>query len=215
MDLSAFLVESKTEKAIKTIKTIKLSDKSWYKISTNFLELSTDEIRQIIDLCPTHHHIIKMFGKEVAIPRYQDLYATDTKFKYNFSGSFIPAKDITKCSVFQKALKQIKEFDTDYSAHYNAVFVNWYMNGKHYIGPHSDDEKDLVENAPIYSLSYGDVRTFRITKKLDKSWVTDIELTDGMMIAMCGEFQKEFKHEILRKPSSNKRRINLTVRAFV
>lgn len=211
MDLSSFITEGDT---IRAVKKNKLSDKSWYTLCPKFLELDVEEIRTIMDLCPSQHHKIKIFGKEVEIPRYQDLYALDTKFRYNFSGNFIEAKDITLCPTLTKVLMEIKKFDKDYSDAYNAVFVNWYTSGKHYIGPHSDDTRDLMDGAPIYSLSYGDERVFRITRRIDNSLVEDIKLKNGMMIAMCGDFQKEFKHEVLKKNSSNKRRINLTIRAF-
>ena len=46
---------------------------------------------------------------------------------------------------------------------FNGVLVNWYENGLHYIGPHSDDERQLAPGAPILSLSLGATRTLRVT----------------------------------------------------
>ena len=40
------------------------------------------------------------------------------------------------------------------------LLINWYMNGDDYISMHSDDEKQLVNNSPIVSISLGDTRTF-------------------------------------------------------
>ncbi len=37
---------------------------------------------------------------------------------------------------------------------YNQMLVNWYESGADYIGKHSDDEKALVYNSPIYSFSF-------------------------------------------------------------
>ena len=35
----------------------------------------------------------------------------------------------------------------------NAVLLNWYADGAHYMGAHSDDETQLLPNAPIFSVS--------------------------------------------------------------
>ena len=40
-----------------------------------------------------------------------------------------------------------------------------YADGSHYIGPHSDDETQLAPGAPIYSVSWGATRRFRLLPK--------------------------------------------------
>ena len=50
----------------------------------------------------------------------------------------------------------------------NELLVNWYRDGSDYIGPHSDDERELVKGAGIYCISYGATRDFVLCKKKDK-----------------------------------------------
>jgi len=52
-----------------------------------------------------------------------------------------------------------------------------------------------------------------LVKKTQKNYFR-IKLSDGMLIDMCGNFQKEFKHGI-PKEKTNETRINLNFRSFV
>ena len=61
----------------------------------------------------------------------------------------------------------------------NGVLVNWYQDGEHYIGWHSDDVSQLDQDAPIYTISLGATRTFKIRETKDKNNVTDHELEDS------------------------------------
>ena len=44
---------------------------------------------------------------------------------------------------------------------YEAALVNWY-GPKHSVGKHSDNEKQLDPNCPIFSFSWGDMHRFLI-----------------------------------------------------
>jgi alkylated DNA repair dioxygenase AlkB len=101
---------------------------------------------------------------------------------------------------------------------FNQMFVNWYKDGNHYIGKHSDDEKQLRKDSPIVSVSLGATRKFRIRKKGEKGF-RDILLPHGTVIVMGGKFQKEFTHEVPKiigeKGKKVGPRINITFRQFV
>lgn len=92
------------------------------------------------------------------------------------------------------------------------------MNGGQYIGKHSDDERQLVENSVIFSASFGQTRIFRIRNKKDKTIVQDIKLEDRTFVVMCGDMQKEFTHEIPKVSGKQgerlRPRINVTFRIF-
>jgi len=49
----------------------------------------------------------------------------------------------------------------------NVVLMNWYGNGEHHVGWHSDSEDDLVDGAAIASLSLGETRTFQLRHRSD------------------------------------------------
>jgi len=94
--------------------------------------------------------------------------------------------------------------------------VNWYLDGNHYIGPHSDDEKQFGDNKPIYSLSWCATRQFKLLKKKDVDGIDyKIDLEDGDLIIMCGTCQKTHTHQVPKTKKCNKSRINFTFRTFV
>ena len=65
-----------------------------------------------------------------------------------------------------KYLKKILKWVNKHSGlSYKQILCNWYENGNHYIGPHSDDETQLVKNSAIYSFSFGQERDFVIKSK--------------------------------------------------
>lgn len=199
-------------KSIVDERTINITKNSWIKIKEDCYKISKKQFNELWELHPKEHHNVVIMGKEIPIPRYQDLYSNDP-ISYSFTGSTIESKPIPH-PVVEDLLKIIQNIEGDEGAKYNAIFVNWYDGGEHYIGAHSDDEKDLVEGSSIYSFSFGDSRVFRITGKGNINYKKDLLLKDGMMVVMGGDFQKELKHSVLKKRGSKEKRINFTVRAF-
>lgn len=45
------------------------------------------------------------------------------------------------------------------------VLLNWYQDGTHHMGAHSDAERELIPLAPIISVSLGQERIFRVRRK--------------------------------------------------
>ena len=114
--------------------------------------------------------------------------------------------------------------DQDYGE-FNQCLVNWYHDGSQYIGSHADDEKQLVKDSPIVTITFcqpaqGEKvvvpRTFRLRK--DKKMVKDIATHNNTVIVMGGAFQSELKHEIVKiagkKAPKVGPRISLTMRQF-
>lgn len=66
------------------------------------------------------------------------------------------------------------------------LLINWYENGRHYIGAHSDNVNPLVDNSPIVSISIGATRIFRIKDKKTRSIVKDITVKHGTVVVMGG-----------------------------
>lgn len=163
-------------------------------------------------LHPEEQGSVKMFGKTVTTPRYQQTYGRD----YRFSGI-----DHKALPIDDPYLKKILEYvnnharsELDYDQPFNQIMVNWYDGGSHYIGAHSDDEKQLVPGSPIYSFSFGQTRDFVITNKkhIDEEKIT-ISLPNNSLAIMCGDMQKHYKHEVLKSKEDGKR-INITARSF-
>lgn len=52
--------------------------------------------------------------------------------------------------VLKPYLDFCNENNDDSKCEYNGILVNYYDGPEHYIGYHSDDEKELVKNSDIY-----------------------------------------------------------------
>ena len=158
---------------------------------------------------PHDYGEIKIYGKVIKTPRWQQAYGRS----YNFSGMNHVALDLPK--EFQLFLDFVNSLDY---GQFNQILINWYENGLHSIGKHSDDERSLVPGSPIISISLGETRTFRLRKKCTDGIFKDIELTDRMLVVMGDDFQKEFTHEIPKvtgkKGEELGRLISITFRQF-
>lgn len=206
------------------IRRIDLSEgHSWIERWNNIMpemNMNSDTFKEIWNLHPLEKQKVKIFGKIYDSPRWFQSYGKS----YTFSGikhEAIPIPD----HAFIQLLKVFYETNTGYSG--NEILINWYENGDHYIGKHSDDEKELVTGSPIYSWTfYGAIsdnseikevqykRKFVISSKKDKSFKLEIPLEDNELIVMAGEMQKYYKHEVPKTKKVIYPRINITIRCF-
>jgi hypothetical protein len=109
---------------------------------------------------------------------------------------------------------------------FNSCLINWYMDGHHYIGPHSDDERELVKGSPVFSATLGETRLFRFRGKGGTKGgavgavVRECMLRSGDLVVMGGACQSNYKHEIVKVTSKSKAalmgpRVNITFRMFL
>merc|ERR1711920_112316 len=99
---------------------------------------------------------------------------------------------------------------------YEACLTNWYDGGSHAIGAHSDTERNLVPGSPIFALTWGCERLFRVLPRragLGHARV-DVHLQDGDLLVMGGSCQRTHKHEVPKSKKCRGRRISLTFRCF-
>lgn len=185
-----------------------LTEKSWIKIIPKFYILTDEQFASLWNLMPQEPSYISIFGKRIRVPRMQSLFGETI---YHFSGETVHPRKL-KHPILVDILGKISDMEPKYK--YNGVFANWYRDGNDYIGYHSDNEKDLNLVAPIYSISFGEKRNFRI-KNIRTSEVKDYVLDNGTLVIMGGNMQKEFKHSVPKSKVNNGKRINLTFRSFV
>lgn len=178
-----------------------------------FKDISDKEFEELYALHPQQVGQVMMFGKKVNTPRYQQSYGVP----YQFSGmnhEALPFPD-------NETLKRLKKYVEDKEGcEYAQMLINWYDNGDHYIGKHSDDEKQIVPGSSIYSFSLGsDDRIFRIRAKHESTpgikCYIDLEMPHGTLIIMGGEMQKHYTHEVPKSKKIKDRRINVTFRRFI
>ena len=97
----------------------------------------------------------------------------------------------------------------------NSCLVNWYNDGNEYIGYHTDDETDLVQNKDIYIFSlydrYNIPRKFKFQSKTTKK-ITTLELEGGSLLIIPSAVQKTHKHSLPKMKNYPFQRISLTFR---
>ncbi|KAK3234546.1 hypothetical protein CYMTET_38489 [Cymbomonas tetramitiformis] len=194
---------------------IYLSRDSWYIHVPRCVEIGSDAFEELWALRDEFEpQYYRMFGKRVRVPRIQGLFS-DQSLSYKFYGHTVESRHITMHPFIESLLDSVSDI-------HNTVFVNWYQNGKDYVSAQSDCEQGLPEDRCIISVSLNATRTFRIRPKQEVNPLfvgdkLDFELGDGDLFVMGGNFQREFLHEVLKKPIivGDPRRINLTTRGIV
>ena len=148
---------------------------------------------------------IKMYGKEVKIPRLQAWYG-DPEAVYTYSGLTMEPYSWTA------PLRQLKELCEQKSrAKFNSVLANWYRDGSDSMGWHADNEPELGDRPVIASLTLGEARDFDF-RHLIKGQKQRITLQHGSLLVMAGNTQKFWQHGIGKRTRALGGRINLTFR---
>jgi alkylated DNA repair dioxygenase AlkB len=146
-----------------------------------------------------------IFGKKIITKRKVAWYAAEP-FSYTYSNTTKNALAFTKELL---ELKKIVEEKT--AATYNACLLNLYHNGDEAMGWHSDDEKELVKNASIASLSFGAERKFMFKHKHTNQTVS-VQLENGSLLCMKDQTQSFWLHRLTKATKVHTARINLTFR---
>lgn len=146
-----------------------------------------------------------MFGKEIITKRKVAFYA-DHNINYTYS------QTTKKGLPWTSLLLEIKNLVSSLTGSpYNACLLNLYHSGEEGMGWHSDNEKEILLNSSIASLSFGAQRKFGFKHKLTKE-THYTQLENGSLLEMKGSLQQNWLHSL---PKSNKiidTRINLTFR---
>jgi len=149
-----------------------------------------------------------MFGKEITTKRKVAFYA-DRLIEYTYSNKTKKGLEWTPLLI------EIKQLVSSYTgANYNACLLNLYHDGEEGMGWHSDDEKEIIPNSSIASLSLGAERKFSIKHKISKE-TQSILLEHGSLLEMLGTFQKNWLHSMPKSKKIIAPRINLTFRQML
>lgn len=148
---------------------------------------------------------IKMFGKQVTIPRLQAWYG-DADAKYKYSGLLlIPLP-------WDETLLTIKEHcQNQLNSHFNSVLANYYRDNNDSMGWHSDNEKQLGVQPTIASVSFGQERKFCVKHKCSGEKI-NLTLQSGSLLVMQGDLQQNWQHALPKSTKPLQGRVNLTFR---
>jgi alkylated DNA repair dioxygenase AlkB len=146
-----------------------------------------------------------IFGKHIITKRKVAWYA-DKDFSYTYSGSTKYALPWTEELL---TIKKIAEKKTGFI--FNSCLLNLYHDGNEGMAWHSDDEKELVKDSCIASLSFGAERKFMLKHKSTKETIS-ILLESGSLLSMQDETQTYWLHQLPKTTKVKTPRVNLTFR---
>lgn len=152
---------------------------------------------------------IKIYGKEVLIPRLSAYYGDENKIYHYSNLVLIPNK-------WNKQLLFIKEkLEKTTKDNYNCVLMNWYRSGEDYMNWHADNEKELGRNPIIASINLGATRKFRLRKNDKSEEKIEFLLKNGSLLVMKGTLQHHWQHAVPKEKKIKDDRINLTFRKII
>lgn len=179
----------------------------------NFLASdSADEIfHQLLNEIPFQTSHITLYGKTMPIPRLESWHG-DQGIRYQYSGKTLVTQAWTPSLLMLKQRLETFCAQVFPTARFNSVLCNLYRDGSDSMGWHSDDEPELGQNPLIASISFGQVRPFKLQHKKDKELKWQVDLGHGSLLIMAGETQHHWRHHIPKSNQPMQQRMNLTFR---
>ena len=167
------------------------------------------EFDALWQLHPADFHEIKMHGRLVKTPRWQQAYGMD----YHYTGRVNRALPIPpRIGPFLSWTQE------NVDEGLNGLLLNWYDGQRgHYIGRHRDSIQNMIPGAPIVTISLGEERTFRLRPWPAHPGATPIDFPacNGTVFVMPWETNRAFTHEVPPSTRRTGRRISVTLRGFV
>lgn len=152
---------------------------------------------------------VKMYDKEVIIPRLSAWYGDPDGTDYNALGKSVPlpwTAELLKLKLLVESASGIN---------FNSVLLNYYRDGQDSVAWHSDNETVMGSHPVIASVSFGQVRAFDIRRKTDHSEKYTVRLEHGSLLLMKGDLQTKWDHRIAKSTKVMRPRVNLTFRKIV
>ena len=151
---------------------------------------------------------IKLFGKDVLIPREQ-CWIADKGITYSYSN-----KPLQRFS-WSKELLELRARIEGFCSHkFNSVLANLYRDGNDSMGWHADDEMELGRNPTIASISLGAERALKVRDNKTKE-IIKIDQKHGSLLIMQKGMQSTTQHSISKTKLDIGARINLTFRNII
>ena len=177
----------------------------WQGQIPDTLDVDDAQFEALWALHPETFHEIKMHGKLINTPRWQQAYGMD----YQYTGRV--NKALTIPPLLAPYLTWMQD---NIHPSLNGILLNWYdAKQKHYIGKHRDSTKNMVPGTPITTLSFGESRVFRLRPWRQKGF-QDFQAEHGTVFVMPYETNLAWTHEVPHNKQCTDRRISITFRAF-
>lgn len=169
------------------------------------LHLTKNKFETLWEMHPQKYRELIILGRPIKAPRWEQEFGVD----YHYSGR------VNKALEVPPMLKTILDWAQKNIHHkLNGILLNWYDgNLNHYIGKHRDSITNLVQDAPIVTISFGEERTFRL-RPWKKEGVLDFPTSEGSLFVMPYDTNRAWTHEVTRSKKQQGKRISITLRAF-
>lgn len=163
-------------------------------------------LKLAIETLPWRLDMIRMFGKQIPVPRLQNWYADRLGTSYTYSGIKLSAV------LFPDWMEQLRVTIQQQTQHsFNRALANYYRDGSDSVDWHADDELELGVDPVIASLSLGAQRTFQLRHNTSKEKIA-INLPHGSLLLMSAKIQTFWQHRIAKVPNLDEPRVNFTFR---
>ena len=166
---------------------------------------ATQISKELLDTIPWKQDEVVMFGKKIITKRKVAWYA-DAGITYTYAGVKKSGLQWT-----EPLLKIKQKVEAITGATYNACLLNLYHEGEEGMGWHRDNEKEIVAESSIASVSLGAARKFAFKHATTNERI-DIELENGSLLDMKGAIQHHWYHSLPKTTRIKQLRINLTFR---
>jgi alkylated DNA repair dioxygenase AlkB len=164
--------------------------------------------RALEETIPWESDVVHIFGKTIPMRRKMAWFA-DGQRRYTYSGS---AKFVNHWTPELLELKN--RIEKQLNVTFNGCLLNYYHDGADGMGWHADDEKSIVPNSCIASISLGATRNFDFKHRKTGEKVR-IPLLPGSLLVMEGETQQHWLHALPKALKIQAPRVNLTFRQMV
>jgi alkylated DNA repair dioxygenase AlkB len=154
------------------------------------------------------HDQVIMFGKQITTKRKVAWYAGDG-ISYTYAGK---TKEPNSWTPLLLSIKEKVEKQTN--ANYNACLLNLYHAGDEGMSWHRDNEKEIVPESSIASVSFGAARKFAF-KHVHNEQKMEIMLEPGSVLDMRGPIQQHWYHALPPSKKVKDLRVNLTFRLLI
>jgi alkylated DNA repair dioxygenase AlkB len=162
----------------------------------------------LMDEVDWQHDRVTLYGREI-ITRREVAWHGDAPFDYTYSHNTKTAQPWTP------ALQRVKSMvEATSGDRFNCCLLNLYHSGEEGMAWHADDEKELLPDGAIASVSLGAARRFVFRHKADKD-KAEILLAHGSLLVMRGATQTHWEHSLPVMKRATAPRINLTFRTIV
>lgn len=171
-------------------------------------QVSEQILQELLGCIDWKNDEVMMFGKQITTKRKVAWYA-DAGLSYTYAGK---RKEPLCWTPLLRSIKEVVQKQT--GAVYNSCLLNLYHNGEEGMSWHRDNEKEIVAESSIASLSFGATRKFAF-KKVDGSEKVNLLLSNGSLLDMRGAIQHNWYHALLTTKKIQELRVNLTFRLLI